>query len=141
VIADADGNLFGTTSYGGLDGQGTVLGIARAASTTTGWAATPTILVSFGGNNGTHPSAGLTADAAGNLFGTTSEGGTSGRGTVFEVTASGFVPFAGRPRRLGCAVESGLAEARQQGVATALAAFGYPGLPLMLRTLANYCRG
>jgi uncharacterized repeat protein (TIGR03803 family) len=33
----------------------------------------------------------LTVDANGNLFGTTTEGGDNGDGTVFELTGTGFV--------------------------------------------------
>src|SRR5271165_4992035 len=82
LIADAAGNLFGTTEGGGANGEGTVFEIAK---TSTGYATTPTKLVSFDGTNGEFPSAGLTADAAGNLFGTT-VGGFKDDGTVFEIT-------------------------------------------------------
>ena len=53
---------------------------------------TLTTLVSFNGTNGSEPSSGLVADSAGDLFGTTYSGGTSGDGTVFEIakTASGY---------------------------------------------------
>src|SRR5207248_8816760 len=43
---------------------------------------------------GAMPCAGLIADATGNLFSTTFEGGAYGFGTVFEITGSGFVPPA-----------------------------------------------
>jgi uncharacterized repeat protein (TIGR03803 family) len=47
-----------------------------------------TVLYSFaGGSDGAHPIAGLAEDTAGNLYGTTSQGGTSGNGTVFELAA------------------------------------------------------
>jgi hypothetical protein len=48
-------------------------------------------LVNFNGANGANPSAGLVADANGDLFGTTFNGGTSGDGTVFELTGAGFL--------------------------------------------------
>ena len=52
---------------------------------------TPVTLYSFtGGADGRIPQAGLITDAAGDLFGTTNEGGASGDGTVFEITDSGF---------------------------------------------------
>ena len=82
LIADANGDLFGTTSFGGTTGYGTVFEITK---TSTGYANTPTVLVSFNGANGEKPLAGLIADAAGNLYGTTQEGGASGDGTVFEI--------------------------------------------------------
>ena len=48
---------------------------------------TETVLYSFGnGNDGADPRAGLTMDAAGNLYGTTLDGGIYGKGTVFELS-------------------------------------------------------
>ncbi len=44
-----------------------------------------TTLASFGGSNGDGPIAGLIMDTSGNLYGTTSGGGASGDGTVFEL--------------------------------------------------------
>ena len=49
---------------------------------------TPTTLVSFNGTNGADPRAGLIADAAGDLFGTTTGRG-DGDGTVFELVNHG----------------------------------------------------
>ena len=89
LIADAAGNLFGTTLVGGAHDAGTVFEIVKTAS---GYASTPTVLFSFDGTHGARPEAGLIADAAGNLFGTTSLGGANDAGTVFEIvkTASGY---------------------------------------------------
>src|SRR5262249_28414788 len=89
LIADINGNLFGTTTGGGAYGFGTVVEIAKTA---TGYASTVTTLVSFNGINGAVPAAGLIADPAGNLFGTTSAGGAHSGGTVFEIanTATGY---------------------------------------------------
>ena len=81
LIADAAGDLFGTTIDGGANGDGTVFEIPKASS---GYG-TLTILVSFNGSNGSNPYAGLIADAAGDLFGTTDYGGANGEGTVFEI--------------------------------------------------------
>ena len=61
-------------------------------------AATLTTLVSFSGINGEVPKGDLIADSAGDLFGTTSDGGANGAGginisgTVFEIakTAGGY---------------------------------------------------
>jgi len=87
LIADANGNLFGTTSEGGRFGAGTVFEIVKTAG---GYASTPTVLASFDGTSARHPLASLIADANGNLFGTTGSGplgnGTVfGYGTVFEI--------------------------------------------------------
>ena len=88
LVADAAGDLFGTTSGWGPGGSGTVFEIAKTA---TGYA-TPATLVSFNGTNGATPVAGLITDSAGDLFGTTSSGGTGNYGTVFEIakTATGY---------------------------------------------------
>jgi hypothetical protein len=95
LIADAKGNLFGTTRRGGTgNDRGTVFEIAK---TQGGYASTVTTLVSFCSQtncaDGAEPQAGpLLADAKGNLFGTTNNGGANAGGTVFEVakTASGY---------------------------------------------------
>jgi uncharacterized repeat protein (TIGR03803 family) len=92
LIADAQGDLFGTTYIGGANNDGTVFEIAKTAH---GYASTPTTLVSFNGTNGANPLGGLLADAHGDLFGTTRLGGAYGAadsryGTVFEITDSGF---------------------------------------------------
>jgi uncharacterized repeat protein (TIGR03803 family) len=52
----------------------------------------PITLASFDVTNGSRPLAGLIADSNGDLFGTTSEGGASNVGTVFEIakTAGGY---------------------------------------------------
>jgi uncharacterized repeat protein (TIGR03803 family) len=91
LIVDANGDLFGTTSGGGTNGSGTVFEIKKTAA---GYASAPTTLVSFNGADGGTPTAGLIADADGDLFGTTSAGGPSDHGTVFEITDSGFVTTA-----------------------------------------------
>ena len=62
LIADANGNLFGTTSGDGANNDGTVFEIAKTA---TGYASTPTTLVSFNGANGRAPEGSLIADANG----------------------------------------------------------------------------
>ena len=85
LIADANGDLFGTTNGGGA-GYGTVFELVN-----TGSGYTEKVLYSFsGGSDGAIPLAGLFADAKGDLFGTTANGGY-GPGTVFEITNSGFV--------------------------------------------------
>ena len=93
LIADAAGNLYGTTVWGGTAGDGTVFEVAAGTHALT-------TLATFNGNNGEHPDAGLIADAAGNLYGTTSKGGTAGVGTVFELTGSGFAVAPAPPTGL-----------------------------------------
>ena len=87
LVFDASGNLYGTTSKGGTEGHGAVFEIAPNGS--GGW--TERVLHNFGvgGSDGIYPYAGLIFDAAGNLYGTTSLGGSEGYGTVFEMTPNG----------------------------------------------------
>jgi len=86
LITDAAGDLFGTTSSDGSGNAGTVFEIAKTAN---GYNA-PQVLVSFNGTNGNVASASLIMDTAGDLFGTTEQGGVDG--TVFEITknANGY---------------------------------------------------
>jgi uncharacterized repeat protein (TIGR03803 family) len=84
LIADSDGNFFGTTSGDGQD-LGAVFKLSLPA--TAGGAWTETVLHAFtGGSDGGSPQAGLIADSKGNLYGTTAYGGASNAGTVFELT-------------------------------------------------------
>lgn len=79
LIIDGNGNLYGTSFQGGAFGAGIVYKLDSAGN--------ETILHSFGsGTDGTYPHAGLLMDSAGNLYGTTEQGGTNNGGTVFEVT-------------------------------------------------------
>jgi uncharacterized repeat protein (TIGR03803 family) len=60
-------------------------------------AQTYTVLHRFSGSDGSLPLAGLIADPAGNLFGTTGSGGGFGNGTIFKVGATGLtVLYSGR---------------------------------------------
>jgi uncharacterized repeat protein (TIGR03803 family) len=88
VIFDQAGNIYGTTAYGDPAGDGTVYQLTPSGS---GW--TETVIYAFSGSDGQWPLSGLTLDAAGDLYGTTYQGGTypcngSGCGTVFELTYS-----------------------------------------------------
>ncbi len=89
LIADAAGDLFGTTYQGGANDKGAVFEIAK---TRDGYAGTPTVLVSFNGADGAWPEGALIANAAGDLFGTTYQGGAYGDGAVFEIakTSDGY---------------------------------------------------
>ena len=84
LILDAAGNLYGTTQWGGTSTVGAVFELTPAAGGT--W--TEKVLHSFlnDGTDGVNPVAGLIFDGAGNLYGTTYQGGTYGDGTVFELT-------------------------------------------------------
>jgi len=78
LIMDEAGNFYGTTYGGGEYGAGTVFRLSKTGK--------ETVLYSFGsGTDGANPVAGVTRDAKGYLYGTTSAGGTSGYGTVFQL--------------------------------------------------------
>jgi uncharacterized repeat protein (TIGR03803 family) len=87
VTLDASGNLYGTTDRGGAGNVGTVFEIAKGSSTITA-------LTSFNRTNGAHPDGGVILDATGNLYGTAAEGGASGLGVVFELTANTAVSLS-----------------------------------------------
>jgi len=84
LVQGTDGNFYGTTAFGGANGEGTVFKITPSGTLTT--------LYSFcslsGCADGEIPYAGL-VQASGNFYGTTYAGGTNGYGTVFEIAPSG----------------------------------------------------
>ncbi len=87
VIMDAAGNLYGTTVAGGtycpLIGG---CGIVYELSPNEGGYWTETVLHNFDADDGLRPWASLILDVAGNLYGTTSQGGAYSDGTVFELS-------------------------------------------------------
>jgi uncharacterized repeat protein (TIGR03803 family) len=87
LLADANGDLFGTTQSGGASGEGTVFEMVHSVS---GYSLQT--LYQFNYTDGAAPTGPLIADAAGDLFGTTQSGGAGGSGTVFELVhgASGY---------------------------------------------------
>ena len=83
AVFDAAGNLYGATELGGDFNAGTVFELSPSPGGT--W--TYTVLYSFTGKaDGYDPSSSVIFDAAGNLYGTTIEGGAFGDGTVFELS-------------------------------------------------------
>lgn len=88
LVFDAHGNLYGTTQYGGTSAAGTVFELSPPPSGSGPW--TKTTIYNFpGGASGNSPVAGLIFDEAGNLYGTTSLGGTCNAeycGVVFELS-------------------------------------------------------
>lgn len=85
VIADNSGNLYGDTSCGGTYGKGTAFELVKSS---TGY--TEQILYNFGSisGDGNEPESSLVMDGAGNLYGTTSYGGSNGLGTVYKLAKS-----------------------------------------------------
>jgi len=86
LVIDAGGNLYGGTETGGPEGGGTVYELTSGGNGPNFMLlyALPTI-VQFGAFG---PDAPLTMDAAGNLYGTTLNGGQYGMGSVFKLTPS-----------------------------------------------------
>jgi uncharacterized repeat protein (TIGR03803 family) len=84
---DGNGDIYGTTATGGAHGMGTVFKLVPNGA---GFGWIETILYSFqGGQDGAAPSGGVIFDGAGDLYGTTTSGGSSGAGTIFELAQSG----------------------------------------------------
>jgi uncharacterized repeat protein (TIGR03803 family) len=90
LIIDANGNLFGTTFYGGGNGcNGLGCGtIFQLSPSGLGWV--ETVIYSFQNDaDGFGPLGGLVVDNLGNLYGTASFGGANDGGTVFELSHAG----------------------------------------------------
>lgn len=80
LVLATEGDLYGTTTSGGFNGNGTVFKITRAGSFST--------LHRFNGTDGATP-AGLLRGIDGNFYGTTQFGGPKDYGTVFKITPTG----------------------------------------------------
>src|SRR5208282_4245895 len=95
LVQGPDGAFYGTAEIGGSGNNGTVFRITPAGAFTN--------LLSFTGTNGPYlganPAANLVWGTNGNLYGTTSAGGTNNSGTIFEMTTNGaftnLVSFTG----------------------------------------------
>ncbi|MGH6878363.1 MAG: choice-of-anchor tandem repeat GloVer-containing protein, partial [Rhizomicrobium sp.] len=80
LVADRNGNLYGTTADGGMANAGTVFKLTPQHD--------ETVLYNFtGGADGQRPAAALFLGAKNSLYGTAPQGGANGFGTVFEVKA------------------------------------------------------
>ncbi len=91
VIFGPSGDLYGTTTGGGPDGQGVVFALKAPPSFSISYPWTEAMIYRFtGGTDGSQPETGDVAfDAAGNLYGTTAHGGdSSGDGVAYELTPS-----------------------------------------------------
>ena len=114
LILDGQGNLFGTTEFGGnsncyfmIPGCGTVYELSPPRTVGSSW--TKTTLYTFaGGADGANPIAGLAVDTKGNLYGSTSGGGSTacdtnfseGCGVVFELSPPSELGLSWTPTTL-----------------------------------------
>jgi|GEM_PF-2084652 len=84
LLRAPDGTFYGTSAEGGASAQGTIFRITRDSELT--------LLVSFTGDTGaakgSQPRAGLLRTSNGLLWGTTSQGGASGKGTIFNYNSA-----------------------------------------------------
>jgi uncharacterized repeat protein (TIGR03803 family) len=78
LLLASDGNFYGTTTSGGVYGQGTVFRITSEGTLAT--------LVQFDGYQGANPQCTLIQGSDGHLYGTTQNGGASGYGAIFRMT-------------------------------------------------------
>lgn len=83
LVFDAAGNIYGTTFFGGSNANGVVFELKRSGNN---WTENP--IYTFAPPGGLNPYSGVMFDSAGNLYGTTSSGG-SGYGTVYKLSPSG----------------------------------------------------
>src|SRR5215469_1153718 len=83
LVQGFDGNLYGTTIYGGTNTEGVVFEVGAGGLT---------VLHNFTGSpDGAYPAAGLLVSTKGDLYGTTEQGGTNSEGTVYKINAKGGV--------------------------------------------------
>jgi uncharacterized repeat protein (TIGR03803 family) len=79
LIADPQGNFYGTTFAGGAHGYGTVFELDPSTKVLT------TLYGFTNGTDGSNPYAGVTLDSSGNIYGAATRGGQYGWGTLFEI--------------------------------------------------------
>lgn len=97
LIFDKAGNLYGTSQFS-HNGDGAVFELSPPATSGGNWTSKLIMNFPIAGGEGTQPEGRLVFDENGNLYGTTTKGGTSkkcgggGCGTVFELSP----PAAGR---------------------------------------------
>ena len=88
----------------------------------------------------TGPATGLISDASGALYGTTSQGGANGGGTVFQLTSA--VSFVGIPGEPNCVGQSLSTLANSfGGISSAAVEFGYSNVQALEEAVKSYCAG
>lgn len=81
LVEAFDGELYGTTPYGGATGAGAIFRITRSGQFAT--------VFNFDGADGDNAYPGLVVGSDGNLYGTTWAGGPVAMGTIYKVTPGG----------------------------------------------------
>jgi uncharacterized protein (TIGR03437 family) len=91
VTFDSAGNMYGTTNVGGPNSYGMVWEITAAGvyKDLHDFGGTVTNANGTSGPDGTLPTAAVTFDSAGNMYGTAAAGGPYKQGSVWEITATG----------------------------------------------------
>ena len=83
LVKGSDGNLYGTTLFGGVNNSGSIFRIDSSDQFS--------LIHSFTSSEGTFPVAPLFSASNGTMYGTTDGGGAYGVGTIFSVTLDGVV--------------------------------------------------
>src|SRR5438094_3376844 len=133
LIADASGNLYGTTNSGGANSWGDVFKVTPKGTATVLYSFSPSV------SDGFYPQAGLIADASGNLYGTTYYGDGHGYGTVFKLAL--LATFNGIPGQPNCVGQSLFFLAQQYGGLPRAATFGYASVTALQNAVAAHCSG
>jgi uncharacterized repeat protein (TIGR03803 family) len=96
LVQGSDGEFYGTTQAGGVDGRGTIFKISSSGALTLLHSFSPATTDGLNEGGG-H----LVQGADGNYYGTTAQGGANGSGTIFSITSSGvftlLYSFLGSP--------------------------------------------
>ena len=89
LVQATDGNFYGTTGRGGPEGCGTIFKITPGGKLTMLYGFCYQYPLTDSCNDGVDPQAGLVQASDGNFYGTTSQGGLGGVGTLFRITPEG----------------------------------------------------
>jgi uncharacterized repeat protein (TIGR03803 family) len=92
LAIDASGSLYGTTNIGGLSScmtGGAAIGCGVVFKLDLNGQETVLYTFTGGSNDGANPNGGLVLDSSGNIYGTTSHGGSADFGTVFKLDPNG----------------------------------------------------
>ena len=82
LTLDAQGNVYGATYTGGTHALGNIFKLTQSNGV---WSLTD-VYDFTGGNDGSHPTGSVILDSQGNIYGTASDGGAAGFGTVWVLT-------------------------------------------------------